>query len=167
MLYNREMSYPDLPTGELRMQTYTISQLSREFDVTPRALRFYEDKGLLSPDRQGLNRVYSNRDRARLKLVLSGRKVGFSLNDIREMLDLYDLGDNQRAQLRAAYKKHKQQVDVLNQQRAEIDEALEALHKGISWLETKLETIGVDPQDIESMRAFDAVARATLEDEEG
>ncbi len=65
------------------MKTYTISELAREFQVTPRALRFYEDKGLLSPTRDGLNRVYSTRDRARLKLILQGKSVGFSLSDIR------------------------------------------------------------------------------------
>lgn len=73
------------------MKTYTISELAREFQVTPRALRFYEDKGLLSPTRDGLNRVYSTRDRARLKLILQGKSVGFSLSDIREILDLYTL----------------------------------------------------------------------------
>ena len=72
------------------MKTYTISELAREFQVTPRALRFYEDKGLLSPTRDGLNRVYSTRDRARLKLILQGKSVGFSLSDIREILDLYE-----------------------------------------------------------------------------
>ncbi|MAI90205.1 MerR family DNA-binding transcriptional regulator [Ponticaulis sp.] len=147
-------------------RTYAISQLAREFGVTPRALRFYEDKGLLSPAREGLNRVYSNRDRARLKLILSGRKVGFSLNDIREILDLYDLGDNQRAQLRAAYKKHKQQIEVLNQQRLEIDEALDALHKGVDWLEKKLDSIGPSEDESEAARAYDAVARARLEGED-
>ena len=147
-------------------RTYAISELAREFGVTPRALRFYEDKGLLSPDRDGMNRVYSNRDRARLKLILSGRKVGFSLNDIREILDLYDLGDNQRSQLRAAYKKHKQQIEILNQQRVEIDEALDALHKGVSWLEEKLASIGPSENESEAARAYDAVARASFETEE-
>ena len=71
------------------MKTYTISELAREFQVTPRALRFYEDKGLLSPTRDGLNRVYSTRDRARLKLILQGKSVGFSLSDIREILDFF------------------------------------------------------------------------------
>ena len=157
------MTGSETHAAEAKQRSYTISQLSRELDVTPRALRFYEDKGLLSPSRNGLNRVYSVRDRARLKLVLSGRKVGFSLNDLREMLDLYDLGDNQRAQLRAAYKKHRQQIEVLNQQRHEIDEALDALHKGVAWLETKLDTIEPEASVSENMRAYDEMARARLE----
>ena len=87
------------------MSTYTIGELAREFGVTARALRFYEDKGLLDPARDGQNRVYSARDRARLQLIVRGKRVGFSLVEIRQMLDLYDLGDNQRAQIRASYNK--------------------------------------------------------------
>ena len=83
-------------------RTYTIRQLCREFDVTPRSLRFYEDKGLLSPGRQGVNRVYSHRDRGRLILILRGKLVGFSLNEIGEMLDLYDKDERHAAQMAAA-----------------------------------------------------------------
>ncbi len=151
--------------NSVKKRVYSISELAREFGVTPRALRFYEDKGLLSPDREGLNRVYSNRDRARLKLILSGRKVGFSLNDIREILDLYDLDDNQRAQLRQAYKKHKQQVEILQQQRLEIDEAINMLRNGINWMEERLQKFGPTDDEANSARAYDAVARAHLEDE--
>ena len=94
------------------MKTYTISELAREFQVTPRALRFYEDKGLLSPTRDGLNRVYSTRDRARLKLILQGKSVGFSLSDIREILDLYTL-EGHRAQLKLSLKKSRDQIKNL------------------------------------------------------
>ena len=78
-----------------RTERYTISQLCREFDVTPRTLRFYEQKELLHPAREGLNRIFTYRDRARLKLILRGKKVGFSLDEIKEMLDLYhvEVGD--------------------------------------------------------------------------
>ncbi len=86
---------PDLRRPE---RTYTIRQLCIEFKVTPRALRFYEDKGLLSPAREGLNRVYNYRDRARLTLILRGKRVGLSLSEIREILDLYKLGDDGAAQ---------------------------------------------------------------------
>ena len=75
-------------------RTYTITQLCDEFGVTARALRFYEDEGLISPQRIGLSRVYSWRDRARLAWILRGKRVGFSLSDIREMIDLYDVDDD-------------------------------------------------------------------------
>src|SRR6185437_16679743 len=79
-------------------RTFTIRQLCQEFKCTPRALRFYEDKGLLSPARDGLNRVYSYKDRARLQLILRGKRVNLSLAEIGEILDLYDKGDNNAAQ---------------------------------------------------------------------
>ena len=82
--------------------SFTISDMAREFGVTLRRLRFYEDKHLLNPRRDGMNRLYSRRDRARLKLVLMGKKVGFSLAEIKDMLDLYDLKDGQATQLQAA-----------------------------------------------------------------
>ena len=75
-------------------RTYSIRQLCREFDATARALRFYEDKGLLTPARKGQTRVYDARDRARLKLILRGRRIGFTLQEIQEMLDLYDRKDH-------------------------------------------------------------------------
>ena len=75
-------------------RTFTIRQLCLEFKATPRALRFYEDKGLLSPARQGFNRVYSYKDRARLQLILRGKRVGLSLAEIREILDAYHKGDD-------------------------------------------------------------------------
>lgn len=160
------MTKPSEISSAVKKRIYSISELAREFGVTPRALRFYEDKGLLSPDREGLNRVYSNRDRGRLKLILLGRKVGFSLNDIREILDLYDLGDNQRTQLRQAYKKHQQQIDVLRQQRLEIDEAIEMLQDGIVWMEERLSKFGPTDNEADTARAYDAVARAHLESED-
>jgi len=106
---------------------YTIGDLSREFDVTLRTLRFYEDKGLLNPKRQGMTRLYNRRDRARLKLVLMGKKVGFSLVEIKEMLDLYDLKDGQEIQLKVALEKFQSQIDVLNQQKLDIEQAIDEL----------------------------------------
>ena len=148
-----------------KSRRYTISELAREFDVTPRALRFYEDKDLLHPDRDGMNRVYSVRDRARLKLIVSGKRVGFSLNDIREMLDLYDLGDNQRAQLRASHTKHLEQIKKLEKQRQDIDDAIEELERGITWMEERLAQFGDEDDSSGSARAYDAVARAKLDGE--
>src|ERR1700759_4397369 len=123
------------------MKTYTISELAREFNVTPRALRFYEDKALLSPTRDGLNRVYSARDRARLKLILQGKSVGFSLTDIREILDLYTL-EGHRAQLKLSLKKSREQIVNLERQREDIEAALGTLRSGVKWAEEKLAEMG-------------------------
>lgn len=106
---------------------YTIGDLSREFGVTLRTLRFYEDKQLLNPKRQGPNRLYGRRDRARLKLVLMGKKVGFSLVEIKDMLDLYDLKDGQVTQLKVALGKFDKQIALLRQQRSDIEQAIDEL----------------------------------------
>jgi len=111
---------------------FTIGDLSREFDVTLRTLRFYEDKHLLSPRRQGMNRLYSRRDRARLKLILLGKKVGFSLVEIKEMLDLYDLKDGHVLQLRVALEKFGRQQEVLRRQKEDIEQAMEELDRTVS-----------------------------------
>jgi DNA-binding transcriptional MerR regulator len=144
------------------MKTYTISELAREFEVTPRALRFYEDKDLLHPTRDGLNRVYSTRDRARLKLILQGKSVGFSLSDIREILDLYQL-EGHRAQLKLSLKKSKEQVRNLEKQRNDLEEALDTLRKGIKWSEEKLAEMGPGAEVEQSARAYEKVARAGLD----
>lgn len=80
-------------------RTYSISELAREFDVTTRSIRFYEDQGLLNPARQGQTRIYSRQDRVRLKLTLRGKRLGFSLADIRDLFDLYDADKSSRTQL--------------------------------------------------------------------
>ncbi|MGY4042659.1 MerR family transcriptional regulator [Aeromonas hydrophila] len=80
-------------------RTYSISELAREFDVTTRSIRFYEDQGLLNPARQGQTRIYSRQDRVRLKLILRGKRLGFSLADIRDLFDLYDADKSSRTQL--------------------------------------------------------------------
>lgn len=144
------------------MTNYTISELAREFSVTPRALRFYEDKGLLSPTRDGLNRVYSSSDRARLRLILQGKSVGFSLSDIREILDLYKL-DGHRAQLKLALKRSRDQVRLLHKQKADIEGSLTTLNDGIKWLESKLAELGPGEEVEQSARAYERVARAGLE----
>lgn len=124
---------PDRPrkTGrqEAEKAAFTIGDLSREFGITLRTLRFYEDKGLISPRRQGQARFYSRRDRARLKLILLGKRVGFSLAEISEMLDLYDLKDGQVTQLRVALTKFDEQIGFLEAQRAEIDTAIGDLRR--------------------------------------
>lgn len=144
------------------MKTFTISELAREFQVTPRALRFYEDKGLLSPTRDGLNRVYSAKDRARLKLILQGKSVGFSLSDIREILDLYSLEGHQ-AQLKLSLKKSREQVKNLEKQRSDIEAALVTLRDGIKWTEQKLAELGPGAEVEQSARAYERVARAGMD----
>lgn len=106
---------------------YTITDLSCEFGITPRAIRFYEDQGLLSPERRGQNRIYSRRDRARLAWVLRGKRVGFSLADIREMIDLYDLDDGRRKQREVTLARCKQRLVDLKAQRMDLDEVISEL----------------------------------------
>ncbi len=105
-------------------QEFSISDLAAEFSITPRTIRFYEDKGLLAPRRRKQTRIYGRRDRARLSLILRGRRVGFSLDEIKEMLDLYDLRDGQAAQITHALGKFEQRIAVLEAQRRDIDDAL-------------------------------------------
>jgi len=142
-------------------RTYTISQLAREFEVTPRALRFYEDKGLLTPRRDGMNRVYSHRDRARLQLILRGKRVGLSLIEIKEILDLYKV--DQRAQAQQALKKYQQRVVALQAQREDVDAAIETLNDSISKLQEFLAK-PAPPAAIANARAFEAEAKKRLED---
>ena len=103
--------------------------------MTARALRFYEDEGLISPTRVGLSRVYSKRDRARLAWIMRAKNVGFSLTEIKEMIDLYDLGDGRTEQRRVTVKRCKEQVGRMQQQRADIDAAISELTNFITMLE--------------------------------
>jgi DNA-binding transcriptional MerR regulator len=105
-------------------ETYSIAELAREFDVTHRAIRFYEDEGLLSPGRDGTRRVYSQRDWVRLKLILRGKRLGFSLAEIREMLELYDSAPDERPQLEKFVAALAARRAQLEHQREEIDEVL-------------------------------------------
>jgi DNA-binding transcriptional MerR regulator len=101
--------------------SYTISELAREFQVTTRTIRFYEDQGLLSPKREGTSRVFSNRDRVRLKLALRGKRLGFSLAEIRELFDLYDVTQDEKKQLEEFLVKLERRRALLVQQREDIE----------------------------------------------
>ena len=104
-----------------------IGEMAKIYGVTLRTLRFYEDKGLLNPKREGSNRLYTRRDRARLKLILLGRKVGFSLRDVKQILDLYDPAGSNAKQMRLTLDKSEKQLGRLQKQRAAIEDAINEL----------------------------------------
>lgn len=105
-------------------QTYTITELAREFNITPRAIRYYEDQGLISPGRAGQSRVYSKRDRTRLKLTLRGKRLGLSLAEIRELIDLYDVAHDEDTQLSKFLGALSKRREALAQQREDIEAVL-------------------------------------------
>jgi DNA-binding transcriptional MerR regulator len=101
--------------------SHTISELAQEFGVTTRTIRYYEDQGLLSPGREGVKRVFSNRDRVRLKLALRGKRLGFSLSEIRELFELYDVSRDEQRQLEVFLAKLERRRAMLEQQREDIE----------------------------------------------
>ncbi|NIZ00227.1 MerR family transcriptional regulator [Thalassospira lucentensis] len=109
--------------------SYSITDLAREFDVTTRTIRFYEDQELIEPERQGQTRIYSQRDRVRLRLIMRGKRLGFSLKEIRDLLDLYDGDRSEITQLTTLVTKINERRDALRTQREDIDATLEELDK--------------------------------------
>ena len=116
-------------------ESFTISDLSDEFGVTARALRFYEDEGLIAPERRGTTRIYSHRDRARLAWILRGKRVGFSLGEIREMIDLYDVGDGRHTQRAVTADRCRARIAALEAQKHDIDAAIAELAEFVALLE--------------------------------
>ena len=151
-----------MPT-ELRRpeRTFTIRQLCTEFKATPRALRFYEDKGLLTPARDGMNRVYSYKDRARLILILRGKRVGLSLQEIREILELYGEHDEAMQQNAHSLKKFKEKIVDLEQQREDIDGAIHELREACDRLEKHL--AAKRPDLLPKAADYDQMLRARLD----
>lgn len=121
---------------------FTIRDLTKEFSVSARTLRFYEEKKLLDPGRRGEQRLYSRRDRARLAYVLAGKTVGFSLEEVREMLDLYDVGDGQVTQLKVALTKFGERIDRLERQKSDIDRVVAELTRASDAMKAKLAARG-------------------------
>ena len=121
--------------------TLTIREMYDAFGVTPRTLRFYEAKELLFPIRDGQRRLFTRRDRARLKLILRGKRFGFSLEEIRQLLDLYDEDDQQRTQIMRARELAQQCLAEMERQRAELDDAIKELREQIAWGEQMLDSM--------------------------
>jgi DNA-binding transcriptional MerR regulator len=111
----------------------TIREMCDLFDVTPRTLRFYEAKELIAPIRDGQKRLYTKRDRARLKLILRGKKFGFSLEEIRQLLEMYYMQDQQQTQMSKTYELAQVRLQELKRQRDELDQTIEELEEQLRW----------------------------------
>jgi DNA-binding transcriptional MerR regulator len=122
-------------------ERYTITELAREFGITTRAMRFYEDQGLISPARSGTTRIYSGRDRVRLKLVLRGKRLGFTLKEIANILDMYNAEPGEAGQLQYMLDRLQEQRDVLEKQRDDIDLTLAELDVIESQCRQRLNTV--------------------------
>ena len=112
---------------DLTSKLFSVTELANEFDITPRAIRFYETKGLLSPQRAGSTRVYTYKDRARLMIILRGKRMGFSLSGIKEYLDLYDADPTQEKQMKALLGAVRGRMEELEEQRKDLETTLDEL----------------------------------------
>src|SRR5882757_6417246 len=129
-------------TGTPARDVFTIRDLAKQCAISARTLRFYEEKGLLDPTRRGEQRRYTRRDRARLAYVLAGKTVGFSLEEVREMLDLYDLDDGQVTQLKVAIAKFSERIERLERQKTDIDRVVAELTRASDAMKAKLAARG-------------------------
>jgi DNA-binding transcriptional MerR regulator len=124
---------------DMERRTYSIGEMCDDFGVTARALRFYEDEELIAPERRGTTRLYTDRDRARLTWILRGKRVGFSLNDIRELLDLYDVGDQRHTQMVATLERCRERIAILERQKVDIDATIAELNEFCAVLNETLD----------------------------
>ncbi|RFC63571.1 MerR family DNA-binding transcriptional regulator [Fulvimarina endophytica] len=122
-------------------EVYRIGDLAREFGVTLRTLRFYEDRGLLSPERRGTTRYYNRQDRARLRLVLLAKVLGFSLTEARQLIDLYHQPDGKRKQLELALERFEEQQVILDEQKREIEESIDAMNRTMKIVRERLDKL--------------------------
>lgn len=143
-----------LDRGDCAGVTFSITELADEFGLTTRAIRFYEDKGLLTPERKGQTRVYHPRDRARLTLIVRGKNVGLALSEIKEILSLYDLHDGCETQNRVAVDKFRKRIAQLTEQRTEIDLQIRTLEESCARLEAQIE------EQVKEARKSGAAAKA-------
>ena len=127
----------------MTQEFWTIREMCDQFDVTPRTLRFYESKELLFPKRQGQKRLFTKKCRGRLKLILRGKRFGFSLEDIRQLLEMYDMGDQQQTQLLRTYELATDKLTDLKNQRDEIEETIKELQQQIQWGRELISSMGL------------------------
>ena len=127
----------------MTQEFWTIREMCDQFDVTPRTLRFYESKELLFPKRQGQKRLFTKKCRGRLKLILRGKRFGFSLEDIRQLLEMYDMGDQQQTQLLRTYELATDKLTDLKNQRDEIEKTIIELQQQIQWGKELISSMGL------------------------
>ena len=130
--------------NNMTVEVCTIKEMCDFYNVTPRTLRFYESKELLFPIREGQRRLFTRRDRARLKLILQGKRFGFSLEEIRQLLNLYDIGDQQKTQLAKTYELASKRLKVMVEQKEELTSAIEDLKDMLEWGRKVLNSRGVE-----------------------
>jgi DNA-binding transcriptional MerR regulator len=136
---------PDTPPQPRRDERLlSITELAHELGVTPRAIRFYESKGLLEPQRAGSNRVYGYRDRARMMIILRGKRLGFSLAQVKDYLDLYDADPTHKDQLLLLLRNTRQRIDDLEQQRRDLELTLDELHEMEEQTLEAMREMGID-----------------------
>lgn len=130
-------------------ETLNIREMCDTYEVTPRTLRFYEAKELLSPIREGQKRLFTKRDRARLKLILRGKRFGFSLEEIRQLLDLYHIGDQQHTQLSRTYEIGCERLADMERQRDELAVAIDELKDQLKWADKVISSAKPDQKAAE------------------